>query len=318
MQARERIAALETEVADIHRSLGHLVAGLETRLDVLEAIAPAVDHRLAVLDDRVDVLDHRTGEARLHALVAATEAVLAADPAGHDTLISVILPTRERPALLARAIASVRGQVHQRWELLVVDNGGLPATADVVAAAADERIRLLHDDEPGASRARNRGLAAARGELVAYQDDDNVMAPLWLRAVAVHAARHPEHRAFYGARVDDRPPAPARLVLEDASAAVLRARNVVDTGALAHRRDLGVRWPADADVHGNADWEVVAGLVAAGHPPLAIAARALIYTTGAPGRTSATRTASRFAHSRRVVEALLADVPTADATTITS
>lgn len=316
MQAAERVAVLEQQLAAVRHSLGAFVAGLETRLDVLEAIAPAVDYRLAVLDDRVAVLDHRTDETRLHALVAATEAVLASDPAGHETLISVILPTRERPELLARAIASVRSQVHRRWELLVVDNGGLAATADVVAGVADDRVRLLRHDEPGGCRARNVGLDAARGELVAYQDDDNVMEPLWLRAVAVSAARHPERRAFYGARVDDRPPAPARLVLEDASAAVLRTRNVVDTGALAHRRDLGVRWPAAADEHGNADWEVVAGLVADGHAPLAIAARALIYTTSAPGRTSATRTAARFAHSRRVVEALLDRVPTADATTI--
>jgi hypothetical protein len=315
VEARGRITALE----HAQQHLEARVAAATGRADAAEqALAAATTAaardaaelgvRLDALDARLGTLDATTAEARLLALTDATERMLAIETVGQDTLVTVILPTFDRPQLLARAIASVQQQVHREWELLVVDNGQDPGTAPAVAAAADPRIRLIRSDERGSCRARNLALAQARGELIAYLDDDNVMGPVWLRAVAATAARHPAQDAFYGARVDDKPPAPPRLVLDEISAAVLRDHNVVDTSALVHRRAAPVTWPPEAA--GLSDWEVVAALTADGRMPLAIPVRAVLYTTSAPGRTTRPEVhQARSDHSLRVVRTLLMDVP---------
>jgi glycosyltransferase involved in cell wall biosynthesis len=92
-------------------------------------------------------------------------------------LVSVILPTHNRAALLPRAVDSVLGQSLQALELIVVDDASTDATPEVLAARRDPRLRVLRRERSqGAAAARNLGLAAARGEWVAFQDDDD----LWL------------------------------------------------------------------------------------------------------------------------------------------
>jgi glycosyltransferase involved in cell wall biosynthesis len=93
--------------------------------------------------------------------------------------ISAIIPTQRRPEMLREAAASVLSQTHKELELIIVLNA---ATAPVVAAAqaiatADIRVRLVCCEKRGAAAARNAGIAAARGEWVAFLDDDD----LWLR-----------------------------------------------------------------------------------------------------------------------------------------
>lgn len=92
--------------------------------------------------------------------------------------VSVVLPTRNRAALVGRAIASVLAQSETDLELIVVDDASTDGTPAVLAAIADPRLRLLRRERnAGAAAARNAGLALARGEFVAFQDDDDV----WLR-----------------------------------------------------------------------------------------------------------------------------------------
>jgi glycosyltransferase involved in cell wall biosynthesis len=97
-------------------------------------------------------------------------------------LVTVILPTCDRPELLPRAVASVLAQTEPDFELLLVDNNRQhPPVAGQAAAAGwdrDARVRVL---DPGrrhnAAVARNAGLAAARGEWVSYLDDDDAWRP---------------------------------------------------------------------------------------------------------------------------------------------
>jgi hypothetical protein len=90
--------------------------------------------------------------------------------------ISLIIATRNRhqflPACLDRVAAL---EAHFPWELIVVDNGSSDRTAEVVAAfLARGRItgQLVSEPRPGLGRARNAGIAAARGEILAFTDDD--------------------------------------------------------------------------------------------------------------------------------------------------
>jgi GT2 family glycosyltransferase len=101
-------------------------------------------------------------------------------------LVSVVVATCERPALLEACLASVLAGNYEPFEVVVVDNA--PSTAPTrrrveELAAGDARVRYAAEPRPGAGVARNRGLAEARGEIVAFVDDDVVVDRHWLRAV---------------------------------------------------------------------------------------------------------------------------------------
>ncbi len=89
-------------------------------------------------------------------------------------LVSVVLPTRNRAALLPRAIHSVLGQTHRELELIVVDDASSDGTAELIASIPDARLRYLRlDRNLGVSGARNAGIAQARGNWLAFQDSDD-------------------------------------------------------------------------------------------------------------------------------------------------
>ena len=94
--------------------------------------------------------------------------------------LSVILPTFERPALLAKAYESLRAQTFQDFEIVIVDDASRDETPQQIAelAALDGRVRGLRAERNGGpGAARNLALAACRGELVALLDDDDVALP---------------------------------------------------------------------------------------------------------------------------------------------
>ncbi len=93
-------------------------------------------------------------------------------------VVSVVIPTRNRCALLARALGSVLAQTHEELEVIVVDEASTDRTPEVIAAVADPRVRLLrHEIARGAAGARNAGVKAARGRWCAFLDDDDLWAP---------------------------------------------------------------------------------------------------------------------------------------------
>jgi glycosyltransferase involved in cell wall biosynthesis len=94
------------------------------------------------------------------------------------TLLSIVTPVYERPALLRRAIESVLRQEDRDWEMIVVDDGSRDPCAPVVEACGDPRVRLLaHARNRGVSPARNTGVMAARGEWVLFLDSDDELVP---------------------------------------------------------------------------------------------------------------------------------------------
>lgn len=104
--------------------------------------------------------------------------------------VSVVIPTRNRPASALETLRSVLGSdyPHDRFEAIVVDNGsGADERVDVSATAAgtDVAVRLLAEPEPGGSNARNAGLHAASGEIVAFCDDDVLVDRDWLASLAL-------------------------------------------------------------------------------------------------------------------------------------
>ena len=95
----------------------------------------------------------------------------------------MVMCTYNREHMLAEAAAAVLAQQDVDLELIVVDNGSGPATADLLGRIGDPRLRVVRNDTPlGGTRGRNTGLAAARGRHVAFCDDDDLWAPGKLRA----------------------------------------------------------------------------------------------------------------------------------------
>lgn len=93
-------------------------------------------------------------------------------------LVSVIIPTYNRSEYLKRAINSVLNQTMPDYEIIIVDDGSTDDTERVVRKYADKRIRYVkHRQRKGGSAARNTGILAARGSLIAFLDDDDEWLP---------------------------------------------------------------------------------------------------------------------------------------------
>ncbi len=91
-------------------------------------------------------------------------------------LVSVIIPTYQRAAVLGEAIESVLAQTFTDYELIVVDDGSTDGTLQVVEKYK-EKITFLHQPNRGVSAARNLGIQHSRGQLIAFLDSDDLWLP---------------------------------------------------------------------------------------------------------------------------------------------
>src|SRR6516162_9246773 len=115
-------------------------------------------------------------------------------------LVSVIIPTRNRAALLQRALDTVFAQwglgTEFDLEAIVVDDGSTDSTAAVLVGFPQVRcVRLSRHG--GASAARNAGIEASQGDFICFLDDDDVWLPGRLRLQIPVLERHPEAGAVY-------------------------------------------------------------------------------------------------------------------------
>jgi glycosyltransferase involved in cell wall biosynthesis len=103
-----------------------------------------------------------------------------------DAFGTVVVCTRNRAESLADCLARLRALTYPHLEVVVVDNAPSDdSTRRAVEAIAvlDDRFRYVRELRPGLSRARNRGLAEARGAYVAYTDDDVAVDPDWVQGL---------------------------------------------------------------------------------------------------------------------------------------
>jgi glycosyltransferase involved in cell wall biosynthesis len=104
---------------------------------------------------------------------------------------SVVIPTRDRPDDLERCLAALERQETRRsFEIVVVDDGSEPPLEHV--EQEHPHVRVVRVDGVGPGPARNAGVAAARGPVVAFTDDDTEPAPTWLESAAASLERRPD------------------------------------------------------------------------------------------------------------------------------
>jgi glycosyltransferase involved in cell wall biosynthesis len=158
------------------------------------------------------------------------------------TLVTVVLPVRNGERHLGRQLAALAGQSYpDPWELLVVDNGSTDGSREVARSFAGElpQLRIVDaSSHRGLNYARNIGVDAARGDLLAFCDADDAADPGWLAGLVDAAAgadiaggvldgqelNGPVARAWRSQRFIDRPseqflPSPARSTRRDAALA---------------------------------------------------------------------------------------------------
>jgi GT2 family glycosyltransferase len=156
-----------------------------------------------------------------------------------DPDVSVVVCTYNGSATLRRCLEGLAGLRYPRYEVIVVDDGSTDGCADI---ASRFDVRLIRTENRGLSAARNAGLAAARGEIVAYIDDDAWPDPDWLRFLAVtfrstsHAAAGgpnlpPDDESAVAACVANAPGGPIHVLVSDTEAEHLPGCN------MAYRRD---------------------------------------------------------------------------------
>jgi len=127
--------------------------------------------------------------------------------------VSAVIPTRDRPALLASAIRSALRQTWPNLEVLVVVDGPDPATAAYLETCNDRRLRVVFlDEHRGGSDARNAGVRAACGEWIAFLDDDDEWLPEKIAHQMRTAAAMPDWFPVVSCRLIAQSPATSRVL----------------------------------------------------------------------------------------------------------
>ena len=187
--------------------------------------------------------------------------------------ISVIVPTRNRSALLAMTLRSVVCQRDVDLEVIVVDEASTDDTLTMLAAIGDARVRVIRHDTPaGVSAARNRGAAEAHGDWLAFIDDDDLWAPDKLVRQLQAAQQAGADWAYTGAVVismhgqilrAQRPLPPDEIV-----PALLKYHAIPGGGSnIVVRREAWQRaGPFDTRLRNTEDWEICIRLSKHGPP----------------------------------------------------
>lgn len=110
--------------------------------------------------------------------------------------ITIVIPLFNKQQYIARAVRSVLSQTVKNYEVIIVDDGSTDASAMIVSNIHDPSIRLLRQNNQGASAARNAGIKEARSALIAFLDADDEWAPDHLETLLSLSRRFPSAGAY--------------------------------------------------------------------------------------------------------------------------
>jgi glycosyltransferase involved in cell wall biosynthesis len=110
--------------------------------------------------------------------------------------VSVVIPLFNKAKSVGATVSSVLAQTISDFEVVIINDGSTDGSGDVVRRVNDSRVRLIEQVNGGGSAARNRGIAEARSELIAFIDADDLWMPHFLKTVLDLRARFPEAGAY--------------------------------------------------------------------------------------------------------------------------
>jgi cellulose synthase/poly-beta-1,6-N-acetylglucosamine synthase-like glycosyltransferase len=166
--------------------------------------------------------------------------------------VSVVIPLYDKAATVGRAVRSVLTQTSRDFEVIVINDGSTDEGPGIVKRVGDARVKVIEQERAGVSAARNRGVAEARADLVAFLDADDEWSPRFLETVTALWRKYPHCDVFatrYRFNMRDRgrtyerhpvirgvPPEPWEGVLEDYFSVAVRSDPPVCSSAVAARR----------------------------------------------------------------------------------
>jgi glycosyltransferase involved in cell wall biosynthesis len=184
-------------------------------------------------------------------------------------IISTVIPTRNRPLLVERAVKSVLAQTFKEIEVIVMIDGSDASTRAVLAEIDDPRLKCVELPIPGgAAAARNAGVSEAVGEWIAFLDDDDEWLPQKLERQIEVANRSQYEFPIIASRLTARSPKgdyirPTRfLSLSEPISEYLLARNslfqgegLIQTSVLLTKKKLLQQVPFRTDLQRHQDWD---------------------------------------------------------------
>ena len=171
-----------------------------------------------------------------------------------NTLVSVVIPFYNEVQLTQRAVHSVLAQSHSNVEILLIDDGSTESIGLIMALAeSDDRIRLIRQANAGPAAARNAGIAAARGEYIAFLDCDDQFFPTkietQLRSMQTAGAlvSHTSYYVSYPGRGSGMGRVSSGTMTGSVYPAILSMCSVCPSTVMLHRllRSSGALFPSD-------------------------------------------------------------------------
>jgi GT2 family glycosyltransferase len=197
--------------------------------------------------------------------------------------VSVVIPTRNRPALVVRAVQSALAQTFTDLEVVVVIDGPDPATAEALAAIKDRRLRTLTlPSSVGGAEARNAGVREGRAVFIAFLDDDDEWLPNKLSVQLAVARRSNVRFPVVACRVVARRPNgdqiwPTRLIRDNEpiseyllcrKTSLRQGEGFAQTSTLLIYRELLFWVPFQSNLARHQDWDWI--IRVAGYPGVKI------------------------------------------------
>lgn len=103
--------------------------------------------------------------------------------------VSIIVPVYMMEKYLSRCVDSILAQTYNDFELILINDGSLDSSGKICDfyAEKDNRVKVIHKKNGGASSARNEGLDQARGEWITFADSDDYVEPMWLETFMLNS-----------------------------------------------------------------------------------------------------------------------------------
>jgi glycosyltransferase involved in cell wall biosynthesis len=112
-------------------------------------------------------------------------------------IVSIMMPAYNAERFIGQAIESALAQSYPYWELVVVDDGSIDQTSNIIKGFSDTRIKVFHQSNGGEAVARNTALRHMTGEYLAFLDADDLYLPEHLESTVDYLQSHPEYDGVY-------------------------------------------------------------------------------------------------------------------------
>lgn len=187
----ERAAGFPT-MTQLPHAGRHTLAFIERLVAGLPGLRLDLGSDLAAIPESIEAL-----LALPPASIAAQARPVSAAPEADRPMVSVIVPVRNGASFLPEAVASIQAQNYDAIEIVVVDDGSTDEIENVLRRLP-ATIRYIRQEPSGPAAARNRGILAARGALIAFLDVDDLWPPNNLGLMVDALARNPEMDVVQG------------------------------------------------------------------------------------------------------------------------